>query len=490
MFIPINGINEKYRIIKNENIGEPNLNSFFTFDNVFEITSRYLRWKTESFLNRELVSIEYPDRDKTHQLLNESDKVLSNKNILPRAILMYEMNPMDEDLVNIPTLNTHFDINNGMTAELFAIRKSRLSSNIIQHLDVYRDIDVGLYGHIGFTSALIFYTVLLDNRVEAIELQKQLKMNFPMDTLHDMYRHVVRTNDTTGKTDNTNLNTSKIELIPHSLKTVVPDSIIEYLKDAFGLSDSPDSDGDLETILKAYSYNYITREVDGSSRKVTWTTTYKCIPILVPKSIQTSHNVRGMKETSAVRIEFQLSYIEIKTYKLRAKYKVLSYENESNYIENRPYISGEAHGVIKAETLKLLPNIGDCVRVHDLQLAYEKEDLNSGEMQLYLPDIINSRDQYLGKYMEYLSDSTKEEDHLHYRVVIKHGSNQTVDVDTESSTGTYFSYDDLSIYDTISKVDEKIFVVIYLNNTLYKEWKIKMGFEEIGNMSSKYLKRN
>lgn len=487
MFDKINSMTEKYRVDKNENLGSYNLNTFFTFDNVFDVVANYLKYKTESFLGRPLLDIEFPDRDKTHQLINSSDKQLADKTVLPRAIMLYEMNPMDDELVDIPTLNTHFDMNNGLVMELFGIRKSRLSSSVIKELDVYRDIDVSLFGNMSFTSALIFFTVLVDNRVEAIELQKQFKTNFPIENLHDIYKFVVNTDDTSGCENNSGVRTRELELIPHSFKTVIPDDIVEKLKESFSIKDRPNSDNLLESILKTYSYNYITREVDGSSQKAIWTTTYSCIPIIVPKNIQNSNNVKNMKETSAVRIEFQLSYIEIKAYKLRTKYKVLSAENPSNYIEN---VNVESRlPSIGVETLKVAPILGDCSRYADLKLAYESEDFKNNEMSIYIPDLLETRDKYLPKYIKYLSESTIEEDHKFYKIIVKHASNQTADVNVESSNGTYYSYDDLCIYDNISNIGDKIYLIVYINNEEYKKWKFKMGFEDIGNLSSKFLKR-
>lgn len=486
MFTKIDGTTQKYRMIKNENMGAYNLNTFFTFDDVFEIVSKYLKWKTEAYLNRELKNMEYPDRDKTHQLLNSSDKQLADKTILPRGILMYEINPMDDELVDIPTLNTHFDMNNGLTMELFGIRKSRLDSNVIKELDVYRDIDVSLYGNLTFTSALLFFTVLVDNRIEAIELQKQFKINFPIDNLHDIYKMIVKTDDTNGNTDNTGVATEEIELIPNSIKTVVPNEIIDKLKLTFGLETIPETDNTLEDILKHYSYSFITREVYGATRSPVWTTTYSCVPILVPKSIQMSNNVRNMKETSAVKIEFQLSYIEINGFKLKTKYKVLSSENKNNFIENKVSDRDFSFGV---ETLKLSPNLGNCVRTFELKLSYEKEDMKNNEMVLYLPDIVDSRDKYLGKFMRYLQTSVIEEDSKFYKVIVKHASAQSIDTTINSSDGTYFSYDDLCVYDSRSKVDDKIYVVFYINNELYRKWKIDMGYEDRGNLSAEFLRR-
>ncbi|MGL5715466.1 MAG: hypothetical protein ACRCX2_20775 [Paraclostridium sp.] len=490
MFTVIDNTTSKYRKVINENLGFYNLNTFYTFDNVFDTINKYLRYKTESFLGRSLIEVELPDRARSNQDITDSDLKKTKKNILPRAILMYDINPNDEDLVEIPTLKTHFAMNNGMVMELESIRRSKLDTNIIREFDFFRDIDVTVCGNITYTSALLYYTILLDNKIESIELMKQFKRNFPIQQLHDVYRYIVTTDDVTGKINNSGKITDEIELIPHTLKTVIPNDIIDKLKEVFEIDQLEDSDVVLEELMKKYSFNGLGREIDGSTRESIWFTRYQHVPILVPTSIERNDNVKDMSSTSAVRIEFQLNYIEVSAYKLTTKLKVLSPENPNNLLENN--IDHTKANVISP--LRIIPRVDEiegCVEHFSLELQYDDTDINeSGIMQLNLIDFVEERDKYFPKYMKWLEDSMIVDDESRYRVLIKHASNQTPDPEPDkSSNGCYYSYDDFSLYDDKSKTDDRVFVIVYVDMKLYVDWKRQHGFIERNNLSEKLMRR-
>lgn len=491
MFKPINNETSRYRMVKNENFGAYNNNTFFTFDHMFSLISKYLIRKTEIYLGRKLKGVEYPDRDTTHQFSQSTDKQLADKTIMPRAIVMYDINPSEDDIVDIPSLKTHFEMNNGITMEMQSIRRHRLDKNVLAHLDHYRDIDVSLYGNMSHTTASIFYTVLMDNKVEAIELQKLFMSDFPLNVIHDVYKTIVRTDDVTGKTDNTKTHTHELELIEYKTKAVIPTEIINNLKEVFDIPlDDPNGDVILKDIIDTYTYEGMRMEVDGSTRKPIWTTKYSVIPILVPTSMVKSNNVKDMSNTSAVRIEFMLSYIEIKAFKLGTKYKVLSPDNPNNIIENIKNRPDMFTGTANLNVLKVSPEIDNCSRLWDLKISYESNDFNSADstMEVYIPDLIVARDKYFGKYMEYLQNSLVEEDSKLYKIIVKHASNQSIDTDINTSEGTYYSYDTLSIYDTKSEVDQSIYIIAYVDMTEYRKWKVKMGYEDRGNLSGEFIK--
>lgn len=491
MFKPINNETAQYRMVKNENFGAYNNNTFFTFDHIFDCISNYLNMKTEMYLGRKLKGVEYPDRDVKHQLSQSTDSQLADKNVMPRSILMYDINPSESDIVDIPSLRTHFEMNNGITMEMQSIRRHKLDGNIIRALDHYRDIDVSLYGNMSHTTVSLFYTVLMDNKIEAIELQKLFMSDFPLNVLHDVYKTVIRTDDITGKEDNTRIHTHELELVEHKTKAVIPLEIINYMKEVFSI-DINDTEGDkkLQSIINTYTYQGMRMEVDGSTRKPVWTTNYSVIPVLVPTSISKSNNVKDMSNTSAVRIEFMLTYIEIKAFKLGTKYKVLSAENKNNIIEHKEHEPDRFAGYANVNVLKVSPEIDNCIRVWDLKIAYEEADYNAieGSMEVHIPELIESKDKYFGKYMKYLQNSMSEEDSKLYKIIVKHASNQSSDVDVNTSSGTYYSYDTLTIYDSVSEVEQYIYIIGYVDMTEYRKWKIKMGYEEVGNLSGVYIK--
>ena len=382
-------------------------------------------------------------------------------------------------------------MNNGMTMELESIKRRSLSSEIHPEFDNFRDINVTIAGNITYTSALLFYTVILDNKVESIELMKQFKRNFPVQALHDVYRYIATTDDVTGKTNSIGKVTEEIELVPHTLKTIIPDKIIENLKQVFDIQDVDNSDLILEQLMKKYSFNGLSRELDGSTRKPVWFTRYHHVPILVPTSMERSDNVKDMTTGSAVRIEFQLNFIEISAYKLRSKLKILSPENPNNLLdENRTETRSEV--VVPLVTLLRPDSIGECVEHFSIEFIFESADYNTQtkSMTLRLLEYVETRDKYFGKYMRYLQYSLLQEDSDHYKVLIKHASRQTTNTDSvEASVGTYYSYDDLCIYDELSEPNDRVYVIVYVDMVKYSKWKKDFKIVEVDNLSTSVLKR-
>lgn len=481
----------KWKQFKHENVTALNFNTLHTFGSVYSKIEEYLTNLVHRYSDIKLKEVEHPNRDIAYQKIYDSNKVMLERSVLPRAVMLFNLDVNMESDYKIPSQHRLNWLNSSRVMELFDIKYSHDDNDV----DWLRDVTINMVGSIQESLATIFYTVLTNSQAAHIELVRKLKMIFPDDGWMAIYHHEFIDKKTSRKIE-----------VPYTVEYAIPRDIIERLKDILKI----DTDERLAHFLKKYSYNKITYKVSGEEQTYEFYIDLMMIIKLKCNSIDDGvYNQENKITTYACKLEFTVRYIDFSAYKLSILGYILNILNKDNFYKE--YDKEDGGSFAQPIYVRELPNeINGTTEFNTYEFQYIEDDfkkfyidpktgdftspryIDAKEVSYGVLPMINISDNGLvNEYIEYITDEygtepSEVEKYVNIFLTSKKVKENESIISNKNMLNVYNSYLTKEIIDKESKVGDSVYISIYLNMKHLNEWKIQMGYASKDNLSSKY----
>lgn len=272
----------KWKVISKQNETFLNLQTSHTFDCVFEHVKGRLTDVTKNLFDINIRDVEVPQADPSWTRQNYKPKQLLDSSYLPRAVLMYNIDVNQEAIAQIPTMERFNRANIGMTYECCTIKQPRLNMPDGQWYDYMKDIDFSLVATPRYSTASIFWSVLVNEQPLAIELVRQFKYHYPIGETNPIYNGFIQINKPTG---------IKIPK-PFIVESYIPRQLVNTMSNMFQIDDNME----LANILRHHSHNRIEYKINSGVSDATeadLAVSYPSPIYLTPQSIDLIENTEN-----------------------------------------------------------------------------------------------------------------------------------------------------------------------------------------------------
>ena len=467
------------------NKGILNNRTIHTFDKVLNHVTQHIT-NILSDKNRpdsiglNFVEVERVGTDSSSTRIKDSNRDLLNRRLFPRLIVNWNYDTSLEPRVVIPNLNDISRVNWASRVSLVGIREKRLNDSNYHHM---KDIDLMIAGIPRFGIASMFFTVLLDEKLKAIELSKLLKMMFPIEYTKPLYAETVEFKN--WKTPNV--------IKPYTIECMFPDKLVNELKNVFNIDydksvvNDTNSDLELLKILQNHSKEQIDYVVDGSERDRGFILKYESPINITPKAIEYGENEVGNIANYAIKLEFQVEWIEYSLFQLTSTYIRLNEDAPTKQI-GYGLNDNDISGGVEIPLAYFSETINDTTIIDRFKLEYAKEDIieneNGGFAQINIYDLIT--EEPMIEYLQYLERCVLTEDiPLYFNIECQRGE-RSKDIPHKNGMdhGFIVDYDEFVVMDRYGKLGNKIFVAIYIHKNNYNDWLEKHGYRHTSNLST------
>lgn len=476
-------VTNRWRIIKDENIGVRNLDTHYTWDSCLENMKTHFENYTRNILKINITEFECPNNDAAYQRSTYTGRQLLERAQLPRVVMMNTFEVNRDQLQYIPSMQQMYRVNSGMHITVFRITEKDFSKTCPEFpQNQLRDFNFTLQANMALTNATIFYTILLESRPLTSEVAKQLRREFPDRDPRDFFYGIKYENDEMYK---------KRVNIPYTLRSVIPDDIIDKMMKMFNLEDSEIGRTSLLKILRRHSNYKIDYTVDGGTRRRVFTFEYPSQITWITESIddgivEQQNNIA----TYGVKMEGVVHYIEFPIFKLMSSYNMLNVCNPDNYdYPDKPSEEPKSYHPFFLSVLN--QNIKNTTIWDTYEVNYDKSDIVYDEfgkkeyMKIDIKDLTN--DWMLNEYIDYiLSDPNILDRARYFNLEVRHTTAlKTWDLEMKvgNDYGITVDYDNRLIIDTLSDENDSVYIAVYINKQRFHEYKISKGYQSQGNLS-------
>lgn len=480
----------KWKQFKYQNIVSLNNNTLHTFGSVYSKLEEYLTNLVNRFSDLDLKEVEHPNRDISYQKIYDSNKVMVDRTILPRAVMLFNLDVNMESDYKIPTQHRFTWLDSSRVMELFDIKYSHDDVDV----DWLRDTTINMVGSIQESLATVFYTVLTNSQAAHIELVRKMKMIFPDEGWMPIYHHEFR-----------DKKTNRVIEVPYTVEYSIPRDIIEKLKIILKIN----SDEHLARFLKKYSYNKITYKVSGEEQSYEFYVDLMSIIKIKCNSIEDGvYSQENRVTTYACKLEFTVRYIDFSVYKLSILGYILNILNKDNYYKE--YEGEDGTSFATPIYVRELPNdIKGTTEFNTYEFQYIDEDFKTfyideetGEFTSpkfprakevkygVLPMCNISDNGMVNEYIEYItdeygSDPLELENYVNIFLTSKKVRENESIISNKNMLNIENSFLTKEIIDKESRSGDSVYISIYLNMKHFNEWKIEMGYNSVENLSAK-----
>lgn len=481
----------KWKQFKHQNIVSLNKNTLHTFGSVYSKIEEYLTSIVKRFSDLDIKEVEHPNRDIAYQKIYDSNKVMLERSVLPRAVMLFNLDVNQESDYKIPSQHRFTWLDSSRVMELFDIKYSHKDN----YIDWLSDVTINMVGSIQESLATVFYTVLTSSQAAHIELVRKLKMAFPDDGWFPIYHHEFR-----------DPKTERVIEVPYTVEYSIPRDIIERLKEILRIS----SDAQLAKFLKKYSYNKITYKVSGEEQTYEFYVDLMMIIKLKCNNIEDGiYNQENKITTYACKLEFTVRYIDFSVYKLSILGYILNILNPDNFYKE-PEDPGEI-SIASPIYVKELPNdINGTTELNTYEFQYIESDFkefyidkdtgdftspkySGAELKKFavLPMVNITDNGMVNEYIDYITDeygTETDEVEKYFNIILtskKVKENESI-ISNKNMLNIYKNYISKELIDKESEINDSVYISIYLNMKHFNEWKINMGYASVDNLSSKY----
>lgn len=476
----------KWKVIDKQNKTYLNLQTSHTFDCVFDHVKDRLIDVTKNLFDINLREVEVPQADPSWTRSNYKPKQLLNSSFLPRAVIMYNIDVNQEPLVSIPTMERFNRANIGMTYECCTIKQPRLRMPSGQWYDYMKDIDFSLVSTPRYSSATIFWSVLVNEYPFAMELIKQFKFHYPLNETNPIYNGFIQIGN--------NPAAQKIPK-PYLLESYIPRELVDDMSNMFQIDDNME----LANILRHHSHNRIEYKIMSGSSDATYAdlaVSYPSPIYITPVSIDLVENQDNNLKYYGVKLEIKVDYMDFSTYRLAHSMIAINKENPLIQTDGVRYVTengemGDFAPVYEANFTQLIneTTIWDYFKIEytedDIELLY---DNNSDKYNKYAVSYISDLPLELSimSYIDYIMKSKCNLNRSNYFNIevkrAKRGEKDPWIVGTEADID--INYNKLTVVDKRGKVDDGIYLAIYINKDHYNKWATRNGYTTKQNLTS------
>lgn len=456
----------------------PNINTFHTFDNVFGHVVKHMEnWvkvHTDLVLKETEIVQKLPEAQRTKDSLR---KMLA-RSIFPRATAMYNIDPNHEKFVDFANMDRFDRINGNPAINLLEVRRQSWKKKPGDVWDYMKDIDLMLFGSPKFQTASIFFSVLVNEEAKAYEVSEMMKYTFPLEVPKPIFYR---------KEDLPN-NKSPL-IIPYTIETVLPDTLIHDLKVIFNIEDKG-TDGDLRLleILRQHAKDQIDYVIDGANRRRAFVVKYAAPITLIPKSIEEINIEESNVKTFGTKIEFLVNYPKFLIYGLSATMEKLNLEDPNMQYEYQ-FNKDERNfhqEIYIAMFTQFTDNQLSLYNVVEVEYSKEDEHIDSNGKTYTSLDTFDTicEDMIMAKYIEFLYDCYDDKDLKDYiyieckRKILKGPEDYRPGMEAD------FKVNSDEIIDLRGKEGNVVYIGIYMNKEHYVRWKEEKGYINRSNYSN------
>lgn len=475
----------KWKIISNQNETFLNLQTSHTFDCVFEHVKERLTDVTKNLFDLNLRDVEVPQADPSWTRTNYTPKQLLDSSYLPRAVMMYNIDVNQEPIASIPTMERFNRANIGMTYECCTVKQPRLMMPTGQWYDYMKDIDFSLVGTPRYSTASIFWSVLVNEQPLAIELVKQFKYHYPVNETNPIFNGFIQVNPPRGQ---------KIPK-PYFVESYIPRQLVDSMRNMFQIEDNME----LAELLRHHSHNRIEYKVMSGvadERHADLAISYPSPIYLTPNSIDFIENTEGNLKYYGVKIEFLVNYMDLSTFRLSHSMLAINKDNPMLQSDGKRYITennemGDFVPVLEANFTQMIngTTIWDYYTVE-----YTEEDIE---------DVWDKdKEKYYSAAITYISDLPLEfpvaayldmvrrsncrlNRSSYFNIEVKRTARGDKDkwiVGTEEDF--IIDYDKMRVIDKRGKSDKSVYLAIYINKDHFNKWATKNNYITKQNLTS------
>lgn len=478
----------KWKIIGAQNKTFLNLQTSHTFDCVFDHVKNRLADVTKNLFDLNIRDIEIPQADASWSRTNYTPKQMLDSSFLPRAVIMYNIDVNQEPIASIPSMDRFNRANIGMTYECCTIKQPRLRMPDGQWYDYMKDIDFSLVATPKYSTAVIFWSVLVNEHPLAIELVKQFKYHYPIGETNPIYNGFIQIKPPYGQ---------KIPK-PYLVEAYIPRQLVDEMGNMFQLDDNME----LYNILRHHSHNRLEYKVMSGvadERHADFAVSYPSPIYLTPNSIDMIENTEGNLKYYGVKVEFTVNYMDLSTFRLTHSMKAINKDNPLLQVEKPVEHFDAAKGQLKDYVPVYEANFTQMINGTTIwdyfTVEYTEEDIES----IWSED----QDKYITVAKTYVRDLPLELPIKHYLNMIK--TNSTCKLNRSSyfnievkrtkrkfnepwipGTEADFEidYNKMCVIDKRGKKDDSVYLAIYINKDHYSKWATKMGYLNPQNLTS------
>lgn len=475
----------KWKVIDKQNETFLNLQTTHTFDCVFDHVKDRLTDVTKNLFDINLREVEIPQADPSWTRTNYKPKQLLDSSYLPRAVVMYNIDVNQDPIASIPTMDRFNRANIGMTYECCTIKQPRLRMPKGEWYDYMKDIDFSLIGTPKYSSATIFWSVLVNEYPYALELIKQFKYHYPINETNPIYNGFVQLDRPIGK---------KIPK-PYFVEAYIPRTLVDYMGNMFQLDDNME----LAEILRHHSHNRIEYKVMSgvsTAEYADFAVSYPSPIYLTPLSIDLIENQDNNLKYYGVKVEFKVDYIDLSTFRLSHSMLAINKDNPMLYRDGQRFVTsdnqlGDYVPVYEANFTQMIngTTIWDYFTVEytdeDIESMWNDDNDKFDKVAVtYLSDL--PLELPVVAYIDYVTKSNCRLNRSSYfNIEVKRTKRKDGDpwiVGTEA--GFDIDYNKLKVVDRQGKEDDKVYMAIYINKDHFNKWATKMGYTTKQNVTS------
>ena len=476
----------KWKMCKYQSQPIENLDTFHSFDVVFDHIGKRFEDITRNVLGIPLKDVEIPQADPAWTRTNYKPKTLLDASFLPRAVYMYELNSSIEPIVDIPTMTRANRSIYGGNYACLTIEEKDIHNSSGEVYNYMKDISMSLVAKPRYGSYIGFWSILVNEKPLALEIMKNLKWKLPLNETQEFYYGKAVCKDEPYE--------GRIFPIPYTLESYIPNTIIERLLEIFQLDDTEDGKTELLYILKEHSKNRIEWKYNSGKGESRFALAYPSPVYITPNSIDLVESENNNIRYYGVKLEFKVDYMEFSQFFLSTNLMLINKNNPALEKEFGIRIIGdhsiEADGLIHEAVFSeriMSTTVWDTYEVEigkeDLKYMVEEgkgkynvvinvlDLINDFRLQRYLKELLRNRcSMNLENYINVEVKRTKLE--------FKEENLPGMDHDIT------FDHSTLDIVDTYTKVGNRLFIAIYLNKKHFSRWLWKNGYEHTPNLSS------
>lgn len=476
----------KWKLIKNEGVNIVNLDTLHSFEVVFSHVKERLEDITRNEYMIPLKEVELPQADASWTRTNYKPKDLLNASMLPRAVYMYDINSGLETIVDTPSMQK---ANRSIYSQKYtccSIHQAKLTKPSGEYFNYMSDIDFRIVSMPRYSSFTGFWSILVNEKPQAIELMKQIKWKFPLNESIEIY---------SGKMTEDGPYGGKIYPISYTTESYIPEKIIEFVANSLQIEDLPYEERveNILHVLRTYSENRIEYKRNSGTGYKGFVIVYPTPVILTPVSIDLIDNADNNIRTYGVKFEFRIDYIDFPLFRYSSSMKCI---NKANPLLQKESILTKLTGskLAHVNEAQFKENINNTTILYHYRLEYSIDDLKSyidietsklkNHIVLNVMDLID--DVRLKQYIKYLIKNRCRLNMSSFFNVEAKRTFMTHDMVNVVGNEDNFVFDctNMTLTDNEGKVGDEIFIAIYINKTHFQKWLIKMGFTHMPNLSS------
>lgn len=476
----------RWKLIKNEGVNVINLETLHSFELVFQHVKDRLEDITRNEYMVSLIDVEIPQADPSWTRTNYNPKDLLSSSILPRAVYMYDINSGLETIVDTPSMQRANRTLYSQKYTCCSVHQERITTPDGEYFNYMRDIDFRIVAVPRYSSFTGFWSILVNEKPQAIELMRQLKWKFPLNESSELYA---------GKMTEDGPYGGRVYPIPFTTESYIPSKIMEFVANSLQLEDLDEDKRNeiILNVLRTYSENRIEYKANSGTGYNGFVVVYPTPVIITPMSIDIIDNADNHIKTYGVKFEFRIDYVDFPMFRFSSSMKCINKDNPM-LIKEPTLTKYGRNGLAPVYEAPFKENINNTTILYHYEVSYSIDDIKSeidpdsyklkryAEINVY--DLVE--DVRLKQYIKYIiKNRCKLNTKMFFNVEAKkafhqHNAEQIIGMEPN------FKYDDVTtiLKDVDGKVDDRIFIAIYINKEHFQKWLIKMGFTHMPNLSS------